>query len=86
MHALKIDFHFQTHVLFSADYSQIELRILAALTRDEGLLTAFSEGRDIHAATAAKIFDVALDAVTPKAPASGGGRAPSNLGRRFVTY
>ncbi|MGK0310255.1 MAG: DNA polymerase-1, partial [Lentimonas sp.] len=50
--------------LLSADYSQIELRILAALTRDEGLLTAFSEGRDIHAATAAKIFDVALDAVT----------------------
>lgn len=50
--------------LLSADYSQIELRILAALTGDEGLLTAFKEGRDIHAATAAKIFDVALDAVT----------------------
>ena len=50
--------------LLSADYSQIELRILAALTGDEGLLTAFKEGRDIHAATAAKIFDVPLDAVT----------------------
>jgi DNA polymerase-1 len=50
--------------LLSADYSQIELRILAALTEDEGLLTAFKEGRDIHAATAAKIFDVALDEVT----------------------
>jgi DNA polymerase-1 len=50
--------------LLSADYSQIELRILAALTKDEGLLTAFREGRDIHAATAAKIFDVALDEVT----------------------
>ena len=50
--------------LLSADYSQIELRILAALTGDEGLLTAFKEGRDIHAATAAKIFDVSLDAVT----------------------
>ncbi len=50
--------------LLSADYSQIELRILAALTEDEGLLTAFREGRDIHAATAAKIFDVELDAVT----------------------
>lgn len=50
--------------LLSADYSQIELRILAALTEDEGLLTAFREGRDIHAATAAKIFDVGLDAVT----------------------
>jgi DNA polymerase-1 len=50
--------------LLAADYSQIELRILAALTQDEGLLTAFREGRDIHSATAAKIFDVELDAVT----------------------
>ena len=50
--------------LLSADYSQIELRILAALTEDEGLLTAFREGRDIHAATAAKIFDVELDEVS----------------------
>ncbi|MFT5622221.1 MAG: DNA polymerase-1 [Bacteroidia bacterium] len=50
--------------LLSADYSQIELRILAALTEDEGLLSAFREGRDIHAATAAKIFEVALDEVT----------------------
>ena len=50
--------------LLSADYSQIELRILAALTEDEGLLTAFREGRDIHAATAAKIFGVGLDDVT----------------------
>ncbi len=49
--------------LLSADYSQIELRILAALTGDEGLLTAFREGRDIHTATAAKIFHVELDAV-----------------------
>jgi DNA polymerase-1 len=49
--------------LLSADYSQIELRILAALTSDEGLLTAFREGRDIHTATAAKIFNVGLDAV-----------------------
>ena len=53
-----------TWKLLSADYSQIELRILAALTGDEGLLNAFKEGRDIHAATAAKIFDVGLDAVT----------------------
>ena len=50
--------------LLSADYSQIELRILAALTGDEGLLTAFKDGRDIHAATAAKIFGVGLDDVT----------------------
>ncbi|MEM8868548.1 MAG: DNA polymerase I [Verrucomicrobiota bacterium] len=49
--------------LLAADYSQIELRILAALTKDEGLLTAFREGRDIHTATAAKIFDIAPNAV-----------------------
>lgn len=49
--------------LLAADYSQIELRILAALTKDEGLLTAFKEGRDIHTATAAKIFDVEPEAV-----------------------
>ncbi len=45
-------------LLLSADYSQIELRILAALSRDEGLLNAFREGRDIHSATAARIFKV----------------------------
>lgn len=50
--------------LLAADYSQIELRILAALTSDEGLLTAFKEKQDIHTATAAKIFEVAPDAVT----------------------
>ena len=50
--------------LLAADYSQIELRILAALTGDEGLLTAFKEGQDIHTATAAKIFDVAPEDVT----------------------
>ena len=50
--------------LLAADYSQIELRILAALTKDEGLLTAFKEGQDIHTATAAKIFDVAPEDVT----------------------
>ncbi|MEO0508381.1 MAG: DNA polymerase I [Verrucomicrobiota bacterium] len=49
--------------LLSADYSQIELRILAALTGDEGLLTAFREKRDIHTATAAKIFAVEPDTV-----------------------
>ncbi len=50
--------------LLAADYSQIELRILAALTGDEGLLTAFKEGQDIHTATAAKIFNVAPGEVT----------------------
>ena len=50
--------------LLAADYSQIELRILAALTGDIGLLTAFKEGQDIHTATAAKIFDVVPGEVT----------------------
>lgn len=50
--------------LLAADYSQIELRILAALTGDAGLLKAFKEGQDIHTATAAKIFDVAPAEVT----------------------
>jgi len=50
--------------LLAADYSQIELRILAALTGDAGLLKAFKEGQDIHTATAAKIFDVAPADVT----------------------
>jgi DNA polymerase-1 len=50
--------------LLAADYSQIELRILAALTGDVGLLTAFKQGQDIHTATAAKIFDVAPGEVT----------------------
>lgn len=51
-------------VLISADYSQIELRIMAHLSEDEGLLKAFAEGQDIHQATAAEIFSVALDHVT----------------------
>ena len=46
------------------DYSQIELRIMAHLSNDTGLVTAFSEGRDVHRATAAEIFDVELDQVT----------------------
>ena len=50
--------------LLAADYSQIELRILAALSGDNGLLTAFKEKRDIHTATAARIFGVELDTVT----------------------
>ncbi|MCR9026541.1 DNA polymerase I [Aeromonas caviae] len=50
--------------LVAADYSQIELRIMAHLSGDKGLLTAFSEGKDIHKATAAEVFGVALDAVT----------------------
>ncbi len=50
-------------VLLVADYSQIELRILAHLSGDDGLLSAFASGEDIHATTAAKVFEVPLDAV-----------------------
>jgi len=48
----------------AVDYSQIELRIMAHLSQDKGLLTAFSEGKDIHKATAAEVFAVELDDVT----------------------
>jgi len=51
--------------LISADYSQIELRILAHITEDPGLMRAFAEDLDIHAATASEVFNIALDAVTP---------------------
>lgn len=54
----------QGYKLVAADYSQIELRIMAHLSGDQGLLTAFAEGKDIHKATAAEVFGVALDAVT----------------------
>jgi len=50
--------------ILAADYSQIELRIMAHLSGDEGLLTAFAEDEDIHRATAAEVFDTALDEVT----------------------
>lgn len=50
--------------LISADYSQIELRIMADLSGDKGLLTAFEQGMDVHKATAAEVFAVALDQVT----------------------
>lgn len=51
-------------VFFSADYSQIELRIMAHLSGDRHMIEAFREGSDIHAATAAKIYKVPIDAVT----------------------
>jgi DNA polymerase-1 len=53
------------HVLVSADYSQIELRIMAHLSGDAGLLAAFAEDRDIHTATAAEVFGVPLANVSP---------------------
>lgn len=52
-------------LFFSADYSQIELRIMAHLSQDENLVHAFMEGEDIHAATAAKIFHKDIGEVTP---------------------
>lgn len=53
-------------VFISADYSQIELRILAHITDDPGLVKAFRENLDIHAATAAEVFEVSLGEVTPE--------------------
>ena len=50
--------------IVAADYSQIELRIMAHLSQDNGLLTAFAEGLDVHSATAAEVFGVDIDAVS----------------------
>ena len=51
--------------LFSADYSQIELRLLAHISGDENLIAAFLSGEDIHARTAAEVFGVSIDNITP---------------------
>jgi len=53
----------ENHVLMSADYSQIELRIIASISEDPGMMEAFAQGLDIHTATAAKVFGVELAAV-----------------------
>ena len=50
--------------IISADYSQIELRVMAHLSKDKGLLEAFNQGEDIHSKTASEVFDVNLDEVT----------------------
>jgi DNA polymerase-1 len=52
------------HVLLAADYSQIELRIMAHLSQDKGLLQAFADEQDVHRATAAEVFSLSLDEVT----------------------
>ena len=52
------------HLILSADYSQIELRIMASFSGDPAMTEAFNQGRDIHATTASKIFNVSLDQVT----------------------
>jgi len=54
----------ENYILVAADYSQIELRIIAALSEEETMIKAFQNGEDIHASTAAKIFDIALEDVT----------------------
>jgi len=54
----------QGYKMVAADYSQIELRIMAHLSQDQGLLNAFAHGEDVHKATAAEVFKVALDQVT----------------------
>ncbi|ARV16097.1 DNA polymerase I [Polaribacter sp. SA4-12] len=54
----------ENYVLLAADYSQIELRIIAALSEEENMIEAFKNGEDIHASTAAKVFNVPLDEVT----------------------
>lgn len=54
----------ENHVLLAADYSQIELRIIAALSEEETMIQAFQNGEDIHASTAAKVFNVPIEEVT----------------------
>ncbi len=54
----------KNHLILAADYSQVELRIIAALSGDQGMIEAFKNGLDIHAATASKVFNVALEEVT----------------------
>ncbi len=54
----------EEYTLLAADYSQIELRIIAALSKEETMISAFKNGEDIHASTASKVFNVPLDEVT----------------------
>lgn len=54
----------EDYVLIDADYSQIELRLLAAISGDEGMISAFESGADIHSSTAMKVFGVSADEVT----------------------
>src|SRR5690606_36068329 len=52
------------HILLAADYSQIELRIIAALSKEDNMISAFQQNQDIHASTAAKVFNVPIEEVT----------------------
>lgn len=56
----------ENHVLLGADYSQIELRLIAHMSGDEAMLEAFNQDQDIHRATAARVFDVPYDQVNPE--------------------
>jgi len=53
----------ENHILLSADYSQIELRIIASISKDPGMIEAFRKGIDIHTATAAKVWNIPIDQV-----------------------
>ena len=53
------------HILLAADYSQIELRLIAEMSNEEAMLDAFINGLDIHSATASKVYDVPIESVTP---------------------
>ena len=55
----------ENHILLAADYSQIELRLIAEISGDEAMLDAFQKGHDIHSATAARVYGVPLEEVTP---------------------
>ena len=52
------------HVLVSADYSQIELRVIASLSNDDDMIKAFNNNEDIHKSTASKVFNIDLENVT----------------------
>jgi len=54
------------YVIFSADYSQIELRVMAALSKDAAMMEAFEQGHDIHTTTAARVYGVDMDGVLPE--------------------
>lgn len=56
----------ENHVLIDADYSQIELRVLAHIAQDTAMIEAFKNGEDIHSATASKVYSVPIDEVTPQ--------------------
>jgi len=79
------------NLLLSADYSQVELRILAHLSRDENLLAAFREGEDIHARTAARIYGVPIEKVDSRMRSGAKavnfgiiyGQGPYNLARQL---